>query len=333
VTRQDVADFANRYLTRPKSTVGISKSKTQKGSGGGDKIGKPENRPCRFHPRNSYASDNAIQPEFTDYYQAILPNGLTVLVKQKTGVPVVSIRTWTNAGHVLEHPDKAGISNIVGQMLDEGTFDLVTSRNFEQISDDVEEMGAELETFSTGVKARCLSRHFEKTFKIVRDCIVYPNFPKERLDHVRTAVLEAIRKASDEPRSELELAYYRTVFKGTPLERPEIGFKETVEKLTVQDAMDHHKKFFRPRNTIIAIAGDISATRAILLARSYFSGWTNEGISLTEPHPRPTRQDSEVKLTYRRETDNLVNVYMGHVGIERTNPDYFALRVAENILG
>jgi zinc protease len=76
---------------------------------------------------------------------ATLPNGLTLLLNERKGLPVVSANLVLKTGSDANPLDKPGLANFVAAMLDEGT----TTRNALQIADEVAQLGGSLSTSSS----------------------------------------------------------------------------------------------------------------------------------------------------------------------------------------
>jgi zinc protease len=53
--------------------------------------------------------------------RTVLPNGLTVLVREDHGAPVVAIVTWVNAGYFDEPDSDVCISHVLEHMYFKGT--------------------------------------------------------------------------------------------------------------------------------------------------------------------------------------------------------------------
>src|SRR4030095_6320730 len=89
-----------------------------------------------------------------------LTNGLTVLLSERPGMPIVAANLVLKTGRDANPLDKPGLANFVAAMLDEGT----TTRNALQIADDLSQLGASLNTNSsmdaTTLSARSLSKNF-----------------------------------------------------------------------------------------------------------------------------------------------------------------------------
>jgi zinc protease len=92
-----------------------------------------------------------------------------------------------------------------------------------------------------------------------------------------------------------------------------------------------HEKFYAPSNTIIAVVGDVSLREAMPKLEAAFGDWSLPAVSLPVP-PEPKRQ-SEPKTKYVFMDKEQTNIFLGHVGVSRKDPDYYALEVMDTILG
>jgi zinc protease len=126
-------------------------------------------------------------------------------------------------------------------------------------------------------------------------------------------------------------AFNELVYGAHPLHRPSHGYPETVEKLTREDLRDFHRRFFAPNNGLLSIVGDFRISELLPKVERRFGGWAARPQVFPE-HPRPLFQ-TERRVKYITMAAQQVNIYLGHLGVERTNPDYYALQVLDTILG
>lgn len=320
VTADQVRQVASKYLNRHQSTVVVAR-----GKGGGDKDGRPNPKRHRTAP--------VLQgtPDIGQYYDVRLPNGLTVIVKPKLDLPVVSIRAYVESSPLYEPEEKAGLAALLGEMLDEGTQD-PSGKAFtdEQLAEMIEEIGGTMSTGPDGVSFKALSKYTPLVLDLMREILVNASFPADRFEIVKRDTLQSIKTRHDDPETVMRDLFDETVFKGHPNHRPAIGYKETVEKLTRQDVIDWYRKYFRPDNTIIVVAGHVEPLSLILEIRKRFADWGSDG----EPAlPRPVAAPNHPgTLACATKSIPQVNILIGHAGVTRDHPDYVALRVAETIL-
>jgi zinc protease len=122
------------------------------------------------------------------------------------------------------------------------------------------------------------------------------------------------------------------VFEGSPQHRPPIGHEETVKTLTRADVEAFYRRFYVPENAMLAIAGDIDKSELISMVEATFGKWPRAEGFETPRVPRPHRQTHPIERFVTASKEQ-VNVIIGHLGIERKNPDYYTLLVMDTILG
>ena len=264
--------------------------------------------------------------------EAKLENGLQIVVKSRRDFPVLSVQAFVDGGQLYEPEEKAGLVRLVGELLDEGTDDGAGRvRTAEQIAGDVEFVGGKLDTNANGAAAKVLSEHAAVAFDLVRDLLRHASFPEDRFEQIRSDLLAEIESMDDDPQGVARRLFYEQAFKGHPFHRPGVGYKATVEKLTRDDVLAYVRRFYRPENVIVAVAGDIDADRAVEEVRSRFGTWKGQG-PWEAPRPTPAERQTEPRASNRFFKAQQARLHLGHVGIDRKNPDFTALRVLETIL-
>jgi zinc protease len=260
-----------------------------------------------------------------------LPNGLIVLLSENRALPAVSISAAVKTGERFVSDDKAGLASLTGEMLDEGT----PSRTAHQIASAIESVGGALQTTggyaTTSVSVTALSGDLELGLELTADLLRNPLFPEDRLQLEVGKRLAEIVARQDEPQIVASEAFNEIIFAGTPQHRPLIGYEQTVAKLTRADLLAYHRHFFAPNNTILALAGDFSAAQTAHRIEQLFADWEPGSQLLLPEVPRPQLRQPVTHFINRDKEQ--VNIYLGHLGIERAHRDYHALRVLDTILG
>lgn len=261
-----------------------------------------------------------------------LANGLVLLLSENHSTPSVSIKAVVRAGSRYEPDEKAGLASIVGEMLDEGT----TTRTSQQIAEIIESVGGRIGTFgdyqSSGVVAVFLSKDISLGLDMIADVLMNVSFPEDKIRQQIQRRVAQIKSRRDVPRTEASDVFNEIVFKGSPQHRPSIGYEETVSKLTRDDALDFYRRYYVPNNTVIAIVGDIDKTAIKNQIEETFGAWP-KGAGFETPQVHFAVRQSEAIERFVHASKEQVNIFIGHVGIERKNPDYYALLVMDTILG
>jgi zinc protease len=261
-----------------------------------------------------------------------LPNGLVLLLSESHSVPSVSINAIVSAGSRFEPDEKAGLASLVGELLDAGTL----SRTSKQIAETIESTGGHLATFgeyqSSGVAVMLLSEDVGLGLEVASDLLLNPSFPEDKVrQHVDRRVAQ-IRARLDVPRTLASDVFNEIVFEGTPLHRPALGYDYSVKTITQQDVRDFYSRYYTPDNTRLAIVGDIDKSEIKSRVLSTFGKWERKSPFEGPQVPRARRQSAPIEKFVSVPKEQ-VNIMIGHAGIERRNPDYYALLVMDTILG
>lgn len=261
----------------------------------------------------------------------VTPNGLTVLVLEQHSLPIVQVQALVKTGSVRDPEGKAGLANLVASLLDEGT----TTRSAKQLAEQIEFVGGSLaartgEDFTT-VSARVLTKDTDLGFELLADILLHPAFPERELERVRSQILGEIQSEQDDPGTVAAKAFNQLVFEGHPYRWPVNGTEQTVPTLARADVQAFYAAEYVPNRTVLTIVGDLSVERARALADKHFGAWTaaeppNGRVGQPAPIDKPV-----VKLIPKDLTQ--ATIMVGHLGVSRGNPDYYALVVMNYILG
>ncbi len=271
-------------------------------------------------------------PEFGEYYETRLPNGLTVCVKPVRHLPIQVMRAYVNAGFVNEDPAKAGVAHLVADLLDQGVAPPTgTPRSAEEIAEQVAFIGGQLTTGQTGASIKVTSNHATFAWDLLRDVVLYPTFPADKVIDKRDHQLDELAAMQDSPAEVAQMKLYEAIYPGHPMQRPGLGLEATVKNLTRDDVLAHYRRFFRPENTIIAIAGDVDPQAVVEEVKKRFGEWAGKGEFVAPSFPRIAPQEKPLLITEYRMEKLQCNYALGHLSVDRSNPDWYALKVLEYV--
>ncbi|MGQ0810283.1 MAG: M16 family metallopeptidase [Nitrospiraceae bacterium] len=261
----------------------------------------------------------------------VTPNGLTVLFVEQHFLPIVEIHALLKVGSAQDPPDKAGLANLVASLLDEGT----STRNAKQIAEQIEFVGGSLEAKATEdfttASARVLKKDAELGFSLLADILIRPTFPKHEFERVRAQILGEIQSENDDPGVVGMKAFNQLIFHNHPYRWPANGTEESVGKITHADVQGFSSKEYLPNQTILAIVGDLTAEQATSLVQTHFGGWKKSTAPTRTVKKAASIEKKMVQLIEKDLTQS--TIIIGHPGISRTNPDYYAVTVMNYVLG
>src|SRR5881296_2031845 len=286
--------------------------------------------PNKSRRRTVKPSELGLRRAF-DVHSHVLSNGLKVLLVENPSIPTVSLNASVLAGARYDPESKAGVAIMASRLLDEGTE---TRTSFE-IADAIESVGGAIETDGSFERiiaiAGVLKKDVDLGLELLSDLLIRPVFPDEYVEKEKERTLAEIVSAQDRPQVVAGWAFNELVYQDHPLHRPSHGYPETVERIERNDLLDFHEKYFLPNNVVLAVVGDFRVSELLPKIQDTFGSWRARPI-VFPTYPEPVRQSGK-RTKFIRMPAQQLNIYLGHLGVQRTNPDYYVLQVLDTILG
>lgn len=263
--------------------------------------------------------------------RVLLKNGTPVYLLQDRELPIVSISAMIRTGSVYDPVGKSGLAAITGGMLRSGG---AGARTPDQLDDQLEFMASSVESVfgsdSGSVGMTTLSRNLEQTLEIFRDVLFAPRFDEKRLTVARQRALEALRRQNDDPKEVGDRELMKAIYDGHPL--GVVPTEATVSSLTRQDMIDFHRRFVRPDNMILAVSGDFDRKQIVDRLNRLIGSVRPSTPLLLPAIPQVTSSFKPEVLFVPKQVNQSV-IRLGHLGIDKNDPDLYAIRVLDFILG
>jgi zinc protease len=263
-----------------------------------------------------------------------LANGLRVIVVQKKGLPLVAARLLVKTGSEADPADRGGLADMTGTLLIKGT----TTKSSEEIARGVEALGATIESGggwdASYVSLTSLAPNFSQAMGYLADVVRNPTFKKEELDRQRDQNLDAIRVAMQRPNSLANYVASRVLFGTMPYGHNVGGTPESLPRIKREDLVSFHKRYYRPDNALLVIAGDIEPQAAFEVAQKQLGGWKKGGGALATITVKSAvaAPASRVVVIDMPEAGQAA-VVVARQGIRRVDPAYITAEVTNSILG
>jgi zinc protease len=261
-----------------------------------------------------------------------LDNGLTVLLVEQHGLPIVSANLVVLSGSESNPPERPGLAAFAADMLDEGT----TTRSALRIANDADQLGATLSSGSSAdmsyVAIRTLIRNARAAFELLADILLHPVFPEDEIERVRHDRITHILQQRDNPGAVASKAFFTAVYGQThPYGHTEIGSEASVQAVTRDELVRFWREGYVPARSALVVAGDITPGELRDIAEDLLGSWRGDGApsSLPEIAESGARRIVIVDKPGAPQT----TLRIGHVGIPRSDPDYIAVDVMNTALG
>src|SRR5215471_108061 len=195
--------------------------------------------------------------------KVILRNGLTVLVREQQAVPLVSITTFVKAGYFDEDDRISGISHVIEHMLFKGT----SKRPVGEIARQTQALGGYLNASTyydrTVYHTEVPAENMRQALEIQADALWNSSYDAGELKKEIEVVLQENNRKLDNPPAVASEKLYSTAFQQHRMKRWRIGTPEGLRALTRDDLVAYVKKYYRPSNIILSIAGRLDIEQTI----------------------------------------------------------------------
>jgi len=261
----------------------------------------------------------------------VLDNGMILLLSEKHDIPMVTMNMALKAGSMVEPVDKPGLASITASLLTQGTV----KRTANQISREIDFVGGSLsasggDDFATA-SLRVLKKDLRTGLDLLSDVLLNPAFDQKEIDRKVKETLAEIKRQREEPDTIAGEAFAKMVFGDHPYGKTNDEVAAYLPKLVRQEVIDFHATRYSPNNAIIAVVGDVGEQEIKLLLNEYFKSWKNKEQPVQSPAQPPVREKTIVQKIDKDITQ--ANIEIGHIGISRENPDYYAALIMNYILG
>jgi len=262
--------------------------------------------------------------------RSVLPNGLVLLVSQEHSLPMVTVQLLIDAGSRKDPSGQEGLAYLTAKGLLLGT----SKRPVTTMNEELDFMGASLDVSINRdyvtVGLRVLKKYLNEGFDIFCDVLTQPTFPEEEIQREIQKTLAAIKSAEEDPTEVAEKAFRSTLFMNTPYGHPVEGTKASLSKLNREAIVRFYSTHYHPNSAILAIVGDITRDEVTEKVVPSLTKWAR-GIIPDELFTVTFAQGPKTVKINREITQ--ANIILGHKGVSRQDPGYYALTVMNYILG
>jgi zinc protease len=260
----------------------------------------------------------------------VLPNKLVLLVSEDHSLPMVTFQLLIDSGSKRDPAGEEGLSNLTAKGILLGT----RKHTMKMMNEKLDFMGASLDSscgrdYAT-LNLIVLKKDLDKGFDLMMEALIQPTFPDEELRKEVEKTLSAIQSAEEKPMDVAEKAFLKALFLGSPYGHPVEGTRESLPRLTREEAIKFYKTYYHPNNAILSIVGDITIdevqSKLIPGLTKWMIGKLPKNGFVTKFARGPTIIKIDRNITQ-------ANIIIGGPGINRNNPDFYALTVMNYILG
>jgi zinc protease len=275
----------------------------------------------------------AREYHFPSFERRSLSNGLTLLVAPTHSLPVVTVLAIVDAGAVAEPAGQEGVAHLVARALNEGT----PKYDGEALTEYLERLGTSVGGSagwdSASLAMTVLRDNLENAFVHFAEVLVAPTFPAAAIERLKGERIAELMQIESEPRELADEKFDEYIYEVTSRFRlPLGGTRQSINSLARDDVVAFHASRYQPSATTMIVVGDVDIDEVERMVSGELDGWTGATVPSSKANDKPVRTSRAVRIV-RKDDAPQSEVRIGHVGVQRTHPDYFSITVMNAVMG
>ena len=218
-----------------------------------------------------------------------LPNGLRVVLAQRSGVQLVTARLVVLSGSEADPPQRAGLAALTAGLLTKGT----RQRSASAQAREAESIGGSLDSSAdwdeSELAITVAAPNLDAALGLLGDAAMRPTFATAELERLRAQTLDGLKVAYTQPGTLAALAAERLLYGNSPYGHPAGGTPASLARITRADLVALHARRYRPDNAALVLAGDVDMATAMQLAARHFGTWRAPARPLAVAGPAVSR--------------------------------------------
>ena len=264
--------------------------------------------------------------------KVVLKNGLTLLLMEKHGVPIVSIAAIVKVGSVADPAGEEGLASVTAGLLRKGT----ATRSAQKFAEDLDFIGADFSADAgadfTALSEEFLAKDIDKGLELFSDALLHPGFPQAEVDKLLAQDIDGVKASKDSAQSVALIYYYGYLFGKHPYGRPEGGDEISLARIKRDAIAKFYEANYTPGNTILAVAGEFDAKQMKAKIEQALGNWQAKASSLPAiSAPAPVKGKRLLLIDKPDSTQTFFAI--GNIGTAENEPDRVAIRVVNTIFG
>lgn len=262
--------------------------------------------------------------------KVVLPNGLTIQMKEIHTAPIISHWVWYRVGSRDEVPGQTGISHWVEHMQFKGTPRFPAGVLDKAISREGGFWNAFTYLDWTAYFETLPADRIDLGLQLEADRMVNSLYDPQEVESERTVIISEREGSENEPLFRLGEAIQEAAFKVHSYHHEVVGSKEDLRRIQRDDLYRHYRIYYHPANAVLALAGDFDSD-AMLARLGELYGSLPAGAP--PPHPAlpepPSTAEQRLEMSGPGETTYLEVAYHSPAA---NLPDFFAFTVLDSLL-
>ena len=271
--------------------------------------------------------------EIPEIWDTNMPSGLKVMGITNKEVPLVQFSLDMKGGQLLEKTNKAGVANLLANLMTKGTKQKTPA----ELEEAIELLGASIYVNSSEEKitlsGNTLAKNFEKTMELVKEILLEPRWDEEEFKLLKQQILSSLQQQKGDPNSIAENEFKKLLYgEKSILSYNRMGTPETVENITIQDLKDYYRENLSPKAATFLAVGDVNKEEAVNSIKAISASWAPKPVNFPDIPDFELPQKSQVYF-YDVPGAKQSVITFGAPALSAKNKDFYPAEVMNYRLG
>lgn len=278
------------------------------------------------------SSASAQTLKLPPHEKVVLKNGLTVLLLEKRGVPMIDLYAIVKTGAAADPAGEDGLASVTAGLLRKGT----KARTAQQFAADLDYIGGSFDADASAdfssVSAEFLTKDLARGLELFSDALLHPTFPQAEVEKLLAQDIDGVKGAKDDPNQVLGQYFGGYLYGTHPYGRPAGGDEVSLQRIKREAIVKFYEGNYAPADTLLAVAGDFNGAEMLKKLEEALGGWQTRAVSAA-PVPAPSPVKGKRLLLVDKDDATQTYFAVGNVGVAHNDPDRVAIRVVNTIFG
>jgi zinc protease len=264
-------------------------------------------------------------------YKKIM-KGIDLYYQENHEAPAIKIDFIIPSGSINEPAGKEGLASLTFSLLRNGG---TRKYNTEWIDERLDFLGSRITVALAAeysqISLWCLRKNFVQTWELLEDMVLYPVFDEKWLNKLKISTQNYIRQQWNNPNSVGFLILNDLIYGKNAYNNRRSGIP-SIQSITRDDVVLFYKTYIRNTGIKIAISGDFVPAEFISILKRMFKKWeVTPGKKINIPAVTLAAKPG-IYFIHRGKMPHAA-IFMGHLGINRLDPDKAEINVLNYIYG
>lgn len=231
--------------------------------------------------------DRSVEPPYgespdvkvPEVWKDELSSGIKLFGIENNEVPLVQYRIQLDGGMLLENTNKIGVSNLLANLMTQGT----ATKTTEELENAIETLGASINAVATKeaimIYGSTLAKNYDKTMALVEEILLEPRWDANEFELQKQSVLGQIERQKANPNSIADIEFDKLIHgEDNILSHDNFGTKESVESITLEDLKSYYNSYISPSVAKVHVVGAVSKAEVSNSLSDLNKKWTPKDI-------------------------------------------------------